>query len=188
MRAEFLIFVGDDQQYYFHLQANNNEIVLKGSEGYTSKQAALEGIESVRENSKIDEHFQRFINNANEPQFRLVAKNGETIGVSESYSSKVNLEKGIEAVKKNAPTAPINDSVASIKREDVVSITIKGESYNIHRGSTSILDIKNLGKVPGGHNLVLIEGNKMTVLKDDSKITIKGGETFDSTPKSGADS
>ncbi|MDX1752009.1 MAG: YegP family protein [Salinimicrobium sediminis] len=188
MRAEFLVFVGADQQFYFHLQGNNNEIILKGSESYSSRQAALEGIESVRQNSKVDEHFQRFINKANEPQFRLVARNGEIIGVSESYSSKDNLEKGIEAVKGNAPSAPINDSSTNTKRQDVVAISIKGESYDIHRGSNSVSDIKKLGKIPVGHNLVLIEGNKMTVLNDSSKLTIKGGEVFDSTPKSGADS
>ncbi|NMC61265.1 MAG: YegP family protein [Candidatus Methanofastidiosa archaeon] len=42
-----------------------------------------------------------------EYRFRLKASNGETIAVSEGYSSKTNCMNGIESVKKNAPKAEI---------------------------------------------------------------------------------
>ena len=41
--------------------------------------------------------------------FELIAPNGETIAVSETYNSKANCIQGVQAVKKYAPTAPIVD-------------------------------------------------------------------------------
>ena len=44
--------------------------------------------------------------------FRLAAGNNQVIGVSEVYSSRAALEKGIESVRKNAPAANIEDQTA----------------------------------------------------------------------------
>lgn len=42
-------------------------------------------------------------------RFNLVASNGEVIATSEAYSSKASAMKGIESVRKNAPTAAVDD-------------------------------------------------------------------------------
>ncbi len=44
--------------------------------------------------------------------FRLVAGNNQIIGVSEVYSSRAAMEKGIASVRKNAPEAKIDDLTA----------------------------------------------------------------------------
>ena len=44
--------------------------------------------------------------------FALKAGNGETIGVSEQYSSRSACENGIESVKKNAPISKLEDQTA----------------------------------------------------------------------------
>jgi uncharacterized protein YegP (UPF0339 family) len=44
--------------------------------------------------------------------FHLNAGNGETIGVSEVYTSEKNCLNGIESVKKNAAAAPVEDQTA----------------------------------------------------------------------------
>lgn len=45
-----------------------------------------------------------------EIRWRLVAPNGEAIATSgEGYKSKDSAKKGIESVKKNAPTAAVED-------------------------------------------------------------------------------
>jgi hypothetical protein len=49
--------------------------------------------------------FEWFKDKAGKFRFRLVAANGETIAVSEAYSSKKACVNGIESVKKNAPIA-----------------------------------------------------------------------------------
>ena len=41
--------------------------------------------------------------------FKLLAGNNQVIGVSEVYSGRAAMEKGIESVKKNAPEAPVDD-------------------------------------------------------------------------------
>ena len=46
----FTVFVGADGKFYFHLKAGNGEIICQ-SQGYASKQSALNGIESIRENA-----------------------------------------------------------------------------------------------------------------------------------------
>lgn len=43
------IFKGENNQYYFHIKASNGQIVAV-SEGYTTKEACKDGIESVKEN------------------------------------------------------------------------------------------------------------------------------------------
>lgn len=45
--SKFEIFKGDNGRYYFHLKAENGEIIAT-SQGYTSKQGAEAGIASVR--------------------------------------------------------------------------------------------------------------------------------------------
>lgn len=51
--------------------------------------------------------FEVFIDNAGEFRFRLMARNGRIIAVSEGYKGKASCFTGIESVKKNAPNAPI---------------------------------------------------------------------------------
>jgi len=50
--------------------------------------------------------FELYVDKAGEHRFRLKAGNGETIAVSEGYSSKASALGGIESVKNNAPGAP----------------------------------------------------------------------------------
>jgi uncharacterized protein YegP (UPF0339 family) len=42
-------------------------------------------------------------------RFNLVATNGQIIATSEAYESKASAVKGIESVKRNAPTAEVDD-------------------------------------------------------------------------------
>lgn len=53
--------------------------------------------------------FQIFKGTNGQYYFRLKAENGETIAVSEGYTSKQGAQNGIAAVKRCAPTAPIED-------------------------------------------------------------------------------
>ncbi len=46
---------------------------------------------------------------AGEYRFKLIAKNGQTIAVSQGYNSKESALKGIDSVKNNAADAPVDD-------------------------------------------------------------------------------
>ncbi len=105
---KFVLFEGKDHQFYFRLQAENGEPIL-ASEGYTSKASGENGIASVRENSPDDDRYERKTSKDGKRYFVLVAKNGEPIGKSETYESTAGMENGIEAVKRVAPGAPVED-------------------------------------------------------------------------------
>lgn len=109
--------------FKFDLKATNGQVIAT-SEVYTSKAACLNGIESVKnncvgavedqsvENYEQVKHpkFELYVDKAGEFRFRLKAKNGEVIAVSEGYTTKSACENGIESVKKNAPDAEVVDA------------------------------------------------------------------------------
>jgi len=99
-------------QYYFNLSASNGEVILT-SERYTTKQSALNGIDSVRRNAPLSSRYEKRISRANQPYFVLKAGNGEIVGTSEMYSSAAARDNGIEAVKKAAPSALLVDHAES---------------------------------------------------------------------------
>lgn len=105
----------------FNLKAGNGEIIAT-SEVYSSMSACKNGIESVRKNStaaKLEDQtvenfqtvtnpkFEVYTDKAGEFRFRLKARNGEIIAVSEGYKAKASCMNGIESVRKNAPDAPV---------------------------------------------------------------------------------
>lgn len=105
----------------FDLKAGNGEVIAT-SEVYTSDAACKNGIESVRKNAPIakledqtaenyetvtNPKFEVYTDKAGEFRFRLKARNGEIIAVSEGYKAKPSCMNGIESVRKNAPDAEI---------------------------------------------------------------------------------
>lgn len=95
-------------EFQFNLKASNGQIILS-SEGYSSKGACQNGIESVKKNSQDDSKFDRKTSTNGKPFFNLKATNGQIIGSSEMYESVASRENGIESVKKNAPDAETSD-------------------------------------------------------------------------------
>lgn len=92
--------------YHFNLIADNGQIILS-SEGYTSKSGCINGIESVKLNSKDDFRFDRRISSNGKYYFNLKSSNGQIIGTSEMYNTQDGRENGIESVKKNASLSNI---------------------------------------------------------------------------------
>ena len=106
---KFQIYTSQDNQLYFRLIAANGEIIL-GSEGYTSKAGCQNGIASVKTNAVLEQRYQRKTASDGRFYFTLTAANGEAIGNSQMYKSEAGRDKGVEAIKKTAPDAPIEDS------------------------------------------------------------------------------
>ena len=105
---KFQIYTGKDDQFYFRLCAKNGQTILS-SEGYVGKSGCQNGINSVRENGANDQRYRRKTAADGQFYFTLVAANGEAIGMSEMYTRKQGRDGGIEAVKRTAPTAPVED-------------------------------------------------------------------------------
>ncbi|MBQ4601108.1 MAG: YegP family protein [Oscillospiraceae bacterium] len=101
--------------YKFDLKAGNGEVIAT-SEVYTTEAACLKGVESVKTNAPIANlhdltgeemevkhpKFELYEDKAGEFRFRLKARNGEVIAVSEGYKAKASCENGIASVRKNA--------------------------------------------------------------------------------------
>ena len=100
--------------FKFDLKATNGEVVAT-SEVYTTKAACMKGIHSIiasaptapcadltRDETATNPKFELYQDKAGEYRFRLTARNGEIIAVSEGYKTKASCENGIASVRKNA--------------------------------------------------------------------------------------
>ena len=107
--------------FVFNLKAGNGEVIAT-SEVYTTEAACMKGVESVRKNAaeaKLEDQtvaevaavtnpkFEMHTDKAGEFRFRLKARNGEIIAVSEGYKAKVSCLNGIDSVRRNAPSAAV---------------------------------------------------------------------------------
>ncbi len=105
----------------FDLKATNGQVILS-SEVYTTATACRKGVESIIKNAPIANvedqtvegweaathpKFEMYEDKGGEFRFRLKARNGEIIGVSEGYTAKASCVNGIESVQKNAAVAEI---------------------------------------------------------------------------------
>ena len=107
--------------FVFNLKAGNGEVIAT-SEIYTTEAACMKGVESVRKNAanaKLEDQtvaevaavtnpkFELYTDKAGEFRFRLKARNGEVIAVSEGYKAKASCLNGIDSVRRNAPDAAV---------------------------------------------------------------------------------
>ena len=107
--------------FTFRLKAKNGEVIAN-SEVYSSEASCRNGIQSVINNApvaavedqtiegfEVQKHpkFEIYLDKKGESRFRLKAKDGEIIAVSESYKAKSSCLNGIESVRKNVVDAVI---------------------------------------------------------------------------------
>ncbi|MBQ1319577.1 MAG: YegP family protein, partial [Solobacterium sp.] len=100
----------------FDLKAGNGEVIAT-SEVYASEKSCRNGVASVITNAPIaavedqtvegfakekNPKFEIYTDKAGEFRFRLKAKNGQIIAVSEGYKAMKSCLNGIASVRKNA--------------------------------------------------------------------------------------
>ena len=105
-RGKFVSTLRKNGEFQFNLKATNGQVILT-SEGYTTKSACMNGIESVRKNCKTEARFDKKVASNGKPFFNLKASNGQVIGSSQMYASERTMKAGIASVMKNAPDAPV---------------------------------------------------------------------------------
>ena len=108
--------------YVFRLVAANGQAVAT-SEVYETLAACRAGAESVRTCAPAarfadltqpgrlpaNPRFELYQDRAGRYRFRLKARNGKIIAVSEGYSTWMSCENGIESVRKNAADGEIRE-------------------------------------------------------------------------------
>ena len=118
--SKFVVY-NSPSGFRFALRASNGQSIVT-SEVYGKLPGCFKGIESVRR-SAPDAHvedqtlpgfrpqphpkFEMYMDKAGEYRFRLKARNGKIIAVSEGYTNKSGCENGIESVRANAAEAEV---------------------------------------------------------------------------------
>ena len=107
----------------FDLKAGNGEVIL-ASEVYNSLASCKSGIASVQKNAPIaavedqtaenfekqkNPKFEIYTDKAGEFRFRLKARNGQIIGVSEGYKKMASCANGVDSVRRNAAESKVED-------------------------------------------------------------------------------
>jgi len=98
----------NSQKFHLRLKARNGEIILTG-QGYESKASCQSGIESIRKNGCISEHFEIKEAKDGRKYFVLKAGNGQIIGQSQMYKSESGLKNGIASVSTNCISDRLKD-------------------------------------------------------------------------------
>jgi uncharacterized protein YegP (UPF0339 family)/DNA-binding transcriptional regulator YiaG len=92
--------------FHFTLRAANG-LVLLSSERYTSRAAALQGVETVRRSSVAKDGFVQKRSADGSLYFCLRATNGETVGTSSMFASQSALDRAMDAVREIASDAEL---------------------------------------------------------------------------------
>lgn len=108
MAGKFECYKDKAGQYRFRLKAGNGEVILS-SEGYTSKRACMNGIESVQKNCTNPDCFEKKSTSTGKYRFSLKSTNGQIIGVSQNYKTESGCDNGMGSVGRSAPGAKIDD-------------------------------------------------------------------------------
>ena len=127
-KATFELYADSADQWRWRLVHDNGNIIADGSEGYTDKRDAQNGIESVQRNAPgghvvdvdRDEEapdeggsnatFELFRDAGDDYRWRLVHDNGNIIADGgQGYASKQKAKQGLDSVKSNAPGAAVEE-------------------------------------------------------------------------------
>jgi len=95
-RGSFELWRASNDEYYFHLEAGNHEVLL-ASEGYKSRTGAINGILSVLNNGGLESRYEIFEGADGQYYVNLKAGNGQVIGSTEGYTTKQSAKGGVEA-------------------------------------------------------------------------------------------
>ncbi len=104
--GKFVIKKRTNGDFQFNLKADNGQVILS-SQGYSSKAACENGIDSVKTNAPDNNKFDKLNSSNGKFYFNLKAANSQIIGTSEMYESHAARDNGIESVKKNALGASV---------------------------------------------------------------------------------
>lgn len=106
MAGKFLVSRRSDGEYQFCLCASNGQTILS-SEGYSTREGCLNGIESVRTNAADAMRFEKRVAKDGRPYFVLKAGNHQVIGQSQMYASEDSCDNGMASVGNHAGDAPV---------------------------------------------------------------------------------
>ena len=108
MAGKFEVYKDKAGEFRFRLKASNGQTILS-SEGYKSKSACMNGIESVKNNCLMEDCFEKTTTPTGKFRFSLKAKNKQIIGTSQNYSTAAARDNGVASIGRAVPGARIDD-------------------------------------------------------------------------------
>jgi len=128
-KATFQLYEDSAGEYRWRLRHDNGNIIADSGEGYTSKQSAEQGLDSVRRNAagghvvdqsrddEVDDDeagsnatFEIYQDAAEKWRWRLRHDNGNIIAdCGSGYASKQKAKQGMRSVKTNSPGAEVEE-------------------------------------------------------------------------------
>jgi uncharacterized protein YegP (UPF0339 family) len=106
MAGKFIVSRRSNGDFQFVLCASNGQTILV-SEGYSTREGCLNGIESVRVNAGDATRFEKRVSADGRPYFVLKAGNHQVIGQSQMYSGDDTCDNGMASVGNHATDALI---------------------------------------------------------------------------------
>ena len=87
----------------------DREVLATGGQGYKSKADCMHGVESIQKGSaKLK--FEDYLDNAKQNRWRAKASNGQVVAASgSSYKTKSECDGAVDAIKKGAAKAPVEE-------------------------------------------------------------------------------
>jgi len=115
--AEFEVYEDNAGEYRWRLVHQNGNIIADSGEGYASKSGAEDAVERIREYAP-EAHvldvgsaaFEIYEDEGGEWRWRLRHRNGNVLADSgQGYAERTGAEDGLHSVKRDAPTAEIEE-------------------------------------------------------------------------------
>ena len=106
LEPKFMVFK-EGEGFYYRLHSAGGGVILSG-DGYKTKEECIKCIIMARDFAHVNGLYKSLELNGSY-YFDLLSPWGETVGKSAAFDSPRLLERGIEAVKQNAPKAQIED-------------------------------------------------------------------------------
>lgn len=94
--GKYVISVDENEEYTWALKASNGE-VLVDTEGYSSKNGALNGIQCFKDNVLTSTFYCSKDKNGTY-QFKMYSKSGRVIAIGESYDNKNRVQSVVKSV------------------------------------------------------------------------------------------
>ncbi len=107
----FSIFVGKDEQFYWHLQDAEGTILGK-SEGYKARKSAENGIESTRKNATDRKRFDIKETEGGKWMWNLKATNGQVVCTSNLFDSEEDANGCVDTVMSLVANAEVQEKEA----------------------------------------------------------------------------
>jgi uncharacterized protein YegP (UPF0339 family) len=132
------LWQSSDSQWRFHVVSGNGRILL-ASEGYATRTGAIGGVLSVFDNGVDPARYQPYLTASGQYNLHLLAGNNEIIAHTETYASKSNATRAIDACVRAITSHLGSVANSSAARVEVVEDSAGVYHFALRAGNDELL-------------------------------------------------